>query len=313
MSKKLRTTLEFLAFLVGCIIFIAILRSFGLKEVTAVLSKAGLPSLAVFLFYPLMTFWDVAAWKMVFVPEVSRRLDTFQLFLIRLVGEALNNITPFVDIGGEPLKVHFLVRRQGVSVGQAVSATVIAKTSMLVSEAFFMFTGFLVSFWALALPSKSRFKLSWVLLVVSTVFFGFLWLQQQGRFQKLSADIQHFYNTHGKRFWAAVSLNWIGWVAGGVETYFFCWMVGLPISIWEGIMLEALTQLVRMGTFYIPMNLGVQEASMAVFVQQMGFSPVEGVAISLLKRFRQLAWTAVGFAVWTFFQYEERFEQRRGR
>jgi hypothetical protein len=312
LSKKLRTGLELFAFLAGSFIFVAILRSFGLKEVTAVLSHAGLPSLAVFLFFPLMTFWDVAAWKMVFVPEVSRRLDTFQLFLIRSVGEALNNITPFVDIGGEPLKVHFLVQRQGVSVGQAVSATVIAKTSMLVSEAFFMLTGFFVSYWALVLPARSRIRLSWILLIVSTVFFGFLWLQQQGRFQRLNADIQYFYRTYGRRFWTAVSLNWIGWLAGGVETYLFCRIVGLPISIWEGIMLEALTQLVRMGTFYIPMNLGVQEGSMAFFVQQMGFLPVEGVAISLLKRFRQLAWTAVGFVIWALFQYEERLERREG-
>ncbi len=312
MSKKLRAGLEFIAFLVGSIIFVTILCSFSLKEVTSVLSRAGLPSLAVFLFYPLMSFWDIAAWKMAFVPEVSRRLDTFQLFLIRLAGEALNNITPFVDIGGEPLKVHFLVKRQDVNVGQAVSATVIAKTSMLVSEAFFMFTGFFVSYWALALPSSSRIRLSWILLVVSMVFFGFLWLQQQGRFQKLNTDIQFFYRTHGKRFWTAVSLNWVGWLAGGVETYLFCRIVGLPISIWEGIMLEALTQLIRLGTFYIPMNLGVQEGSMAFFVQQMGFLPVEGVAISLLKRFRQLTWTAVGFALWALFQYEERLERQEG-
>lgn len=256
-----------------------------------------------------MTLWDVAAWKKVFVPEVARRLDTFQLFLIRLAGEALNNITPFMDIGGEPLKVHFLVHRQRVSFDQAVSATVIAKTSLLVSEAIFMTVGFSASYWVLELPPNLRAKFSWILLAVLVVFFGFLWLQQQGRFQKLNTEIQRFYKIHGRRFWTAVSLNWVGWLAGGVETYLFCRIAGLPISIWEGMMLEALIQLVRMGTFYIPMNLGVQEASMAFFAHQMGFSPAQGVAISLLKRFRQLAWTAVGFGIWALFQYEERLDR----
>ncbi len=266
-----------------------------------ILSRTGPLSLIVFLFYPLMTLWDVAALKKVFVPEVSSKLSTFRLFLIRLAGEALNNVTPFMDVGGEPLKVHMLVKHLTLRPQQAVSAIVIARTSTLVSEAFFMLTGFFLSYAAMSLPFPSRVRLSCTLLIVSAVFLGFLWAQQHGSFQKYNTDIQEFYKKHGVRFWTAVFLNWMGWIAGGVETYLFCRIVGLPVSIWEGIMLEALTQLVRVGTFFIPMNLGTQEGGMAFFVQQMGYAPVLGVAISLLKRFRQLVWTAVGFSVWALF------------
>jgi hypothetical protein len=95
----------------------------------------------------------------------------------------------------------------------------------------------------------------------------------------------------------AMLLNGIGWIFGGVEMYFFCRILGFNMSVLEAVMLEALLQLLRTGSFFIPGNLGVQEGGLAFLAVQMGFEPVLGVGLSILKRFRQILWTAIGFVI----------------
>jgi hypothetical protein len=117
-------------------------------------------------------------------------------------------------------------------------------------------------------------------------------------------DISRYYSIHRERFWTAVPLNILGWVFGGVEMYFFCRILHVDISVLEAVMLEALLQLIRTGSFFIPGNLGAQEGGLAFFMGQMGFEPVLGVGLSLLKRFRQIVWTAAGFLVWVILKID---------
>ena len=79
-------------------------------------------------------------------------------------------------------------------------------------------------------------------------------------------------------------------------------MVGVPLSLLQAVMLESLLQLVRTASFFIPANLGTQEGGLAFFAQLLGFHPALGVAVSLLKRLRQLLWTGIGFTIWGMYQ-----------
>ena len=305
MSRSFKLGLELAALFLGGVFFLYVLRYFGFEATFRALSHVGWASWPAFFFYPFMSLWDVAAWKFAFGRQTAPQLRWKELFWIRLAGEALNNVTPFIDIGGEPLKIHLLVRRLGVSASSATSATVVARTSLLLSEAFFMLSGVVLSFWLIPMQARYRWQLTALLCAVCAAFFVFLWAQQKGWLKKLSPEISGYYSGESRRFWKAVPLNSLGWVSGGVETYLFCRLLGTELSLLQSVMLEALLQLIRTGSFFIPGNLGAQEGGLALFVGQMGLDPVFGVGISLLKRFRQVVWTAAGFLVWRVYQYRE--------
>ena len=292
-------------FVLGVGLFYLVLRHFGFQAILHSLSKAAPASLCVFLFYPFMTLWDVASWKFCFSERLTRQVSWGELFLIRLAGEAVNNITPFIDVGGEPLKIYLLSQRFGIPASSATSATVVARTSLMLSEAFFLMLGVLLSFELIPMPVAARWQLTAVLFAVCAAFFGFLFIQQREWLRKINPEISQYYRTEPVRFWTAVPLNWMGWVSGGIETYFLCRLMGLDISVLEAVMLESLLQLIRTGSFFVPGNFGVQEAGMALFMGHMGFDPATGVGISLLKRFRQILWSLVGFLVWGVYQYKE--------
>ena len=297
--------LEIVLFTAGAVLFVGILRHFGFEATFSTLAKAGPGVFAVLLLYPFMSMFDVLSWRFCFGEAWVGRARFVSLFFIRLAGEALNNITPFIDIGGEPLKAHLCERHLGIPIASAVSSTVVSRTSLLLSEALFMFSGLALSFWLMPLETKSRWELVLALGVVCAAFLGFLFVQQKEWLRKLNPEIARHYADERPRFVRAVFFNCLGWIAGGCEMFLFCRLMGMDVSLIKALMLESLLQLVRVASFFIPGNLGAQEGGLAFFIGQLGYDPVIGLGLSLLKRFRQLLWTAVGFVIWGFYRYRD--------
>ncbi len=280
------------------------------------------PGALVLCGYPLICVWDVWGWKVLLAPSRRPAVPFGELFLVRLAGEALNSVTPFVDVGGEFLKVQLCVERFALTRREALTSVVMARTALFVSEALFWIVGL-----ALLLPaSRVPADWSWALIAGVGVCVALaailLFLQRRGLFaavlgwvgrfrpqagllerfhvsaREADAEVARTLSARDGRFASALGLHFVGWLAGGVETYFMFRLVGAPVTLADGLALEAMLQLLRTVSFFIPGNLGAQEAGMALLAQWMGFHPSLGVAVSLLKRLRQLVWTAAGFAVW---------------
>jgi uncharacterized protein (TIRG00374 family) len=326
MSSAFKRFFQLALFLGGLTAFFFSLRYAGFDRLGIVLPAVSGPGLAILLIYPFMCAWDVVGWQALFQDEVRGRAKFSVLYFIRLAGEALNNMTPFVDIGGEFLKVSLVASRCGITKTAAVVPVVMARTVLFYSE---------ILFWAVGLALASGFfapdhAWAWALYVTIaiSVFLGGMlaWSQRRGffssssgwlrcfegsrplleklhvPFQEADRQIASFYKERFGAFGVSIVLHFIGWVAGGLEIYWVMRLMGTPVSPAQAVLVEALFQLVKTASFFIPGNLGAQEAGLALAAQWMGYHPSVGVALSLYKRFRQAVWTAVGFAVWGGFK-----------
>ncbi len=56
-------------------------------------------------------------------------------------------------------------------------------------------------------------------------------------------------------------------------------------------------QAVRTASFFIPANLGAQDGAVVLIVGAFTGAPAAGLSTAILRRLRQLAWIAAGFAV----------------
>lgn len=296
LSRKARIGFEILFFAIGLVLFWLVIRATGFSNILFQLRQAQLSAWPVFLIYPIVSLWDTAAWKLVFNPSWDEAIKIHELFVIRLAGEAVNNITPFLDIGGEPLKVYLVSKRFGVPASQAISAGLIAKTTLIASETVFILFGFGFFLFFIPLPYE------WRIIFGITFFFLAVILALLFLIQIKSDMTRSFYSTEKKRLWDAFSLNLASWVLGSVETYFFFRILGASLSFDQAILIEATVQFVRVASFFIPGNLGAQESGLAFFSQVLGLGAPAGIAVSLLKRLRQVIWTAVGFGIWGFYQ-----------
>ena len=88
------------------------------------------------------------------------------------------------------------------------------------------------------------------------------------------------------------------WVAATVEAWLALRFAGAPISFGVMLAIESLLYAVRSVAFAIPNAFGVQEGAYVILGQSFGLSPEMALALSLLKRARDLAIGAPVLAVW---------------
>ncbi|MBI4432519.1 MAG: flippase-like domain-containing protein [Candidatus Omnitrophica bacterium] len=212
LSRKARIGFEILFFAIGLVLFWLVIRATGFSNILFQLRQAQLSAWPVFLIYPIVSLWDTAAWKLVFNPSWDEAIKIHELFVIRLAGEAVNNITPFLDIGGEPLKVYLVSKRFGVPASQAISAGLIAKTTLIASETVFILFGFGFFLFFIPLPYE------WRIIFGITFFFLAVILALLFLIQIKSDMTRSFYSTEKSAsgtlfrsiwpagFWAALKL-----------------------------------------------------------------------------------------------------------
>ena len=317
MTLRKRHVFQILALVAGGALFVWSLRQAGSDHLSDTWSGITGANAAFVLFYVLSCGWDVAGWKLLFPAEVRSKTGFWGLFMIRLVGEAMNGVTPFVDIGGEPVKLALVSSRYGLSRRFALASVVMARSALMFSEVAFWVLGLLIIARSQHLPPSLQLPV-WITLIAMMAVCSALALGQRfggifGGLAKLfgvagakwgdaakdvDRDIAEFYKPGDTRLALSFVLHFIGWVVGGGEMWLIFRILGAPITLAEGIALEAFIQLAKTASFFIPGSLGAQEAAMGLIAQGMGVHPGVGVAASLMKRFRQMAWTVVGFALW---------------
>ena len=311
-------------FAAGLVLFIRVIHETGAEKLRDVLPILSHPAAwMVFSIYILMNFWDTAAWVVMDPLARDRSVSRWKdFYLIRLAGEAINTVTPFIDIGGEFLKAALAIDILKMPRKSAVTTVVLTRTTLFFSEIAFWASGFLPALWMISLPASVRWGLGGTVAVFTLLAVVILFLQKRGFFrtiftalrrfgvnpdfaqrfhvslQEIDDEITSFYQSKKNALWFSFFLHWIGWAVGGLEMYFMFKMLGSPLNVWQALLGEAFFQIVRTGSFFIPANLGTQEAGLALFAQWMGVHPSQGVLVSLLKRARQLLWAVIGFAIW---------------
>ncbi len=324
-----KQVVQFLLFIVGVSILFFVVKAVGLQSLSAIFPALSGWGWLVFLIYPIMCFWDVIGWKVLFDKQWKSHLKLWELYWIRMAGEAVNNITPFIDIAGEFLKVVLCEKRLGISKKSALAAGVMSRSCLLFSEIIFVLTGIILAGFISPIPGDLRNVLlialvgcfvAAVLLIITSkkgLFTTFIKLFERfgidpkilSRFhtslQTVDEEMSRFYTHDRKRLALGIFLHLLGWVAGGLEVFVMLRLLGIQANLVEGIVLEAMIQLIRTSSFFIPGNLGVQEGGLALILGFMGVEPSLGVVLSIMKRVRQIIWTAIGFFVWGIYQLLE--------
>jgi uncharacterized protein (TIRG00374 family) len=232
-----------------------------------------------------------------------------RLFGIRLAGEAVNQVTPFLSLGGEPVKAVLfslgggdplrgasavMSARLVMTAGQVLLVAIavvltLARISHAALWAFGLFPAFvglgitifsLVRFW---FPPAAR---SWMLAR------PFIARYREG-FRTFSG-VLGFWQEHPKECLAALVCFLVGWMAPAAEFWLVARAVGAPLSLLDAIALEGLMTSVTMSTFFIPGNLGSQEAGLLYVCKLLGIEGPVGPLMVVIRRVREILWIAVG-------------------
>jgi uncharacterized membrane protein YbhN (UPF0104 family) len=102
----------------------------------------------------------------------------------------------------------------------------------------------------------------------------------------------------------AFSLHELAWLLGAVETWIALWLIGVPVSPIEAVILESLTQALRAAAFPVPSALGVQEGGFTVLGALYGITPEAALALSFVKRVSDVAIGLPGLLAWYWLELQ---------
>jgi putative membrane protein len=96
----------------------------------------------------------------------------------------------------------------------------------------------------------------------------------------------------------SLALHLVAWFAVALEGWLALRLMGAPISVESAIVLESLLFASRSLAFFMPNALGVQEGAYALLAPLVGLTPVDALALSLIKRARDVVVGAPALLIW---------------
>jgi glycosyltransferase 2 family protein len=307
-------------FLLGCVLLIWAINSVDTKKALELLFELGFGFFAVLLVHSLITCFDTLSWKSNFLPETTTHFSNQQLWVIRQVGEAYNIITPLGTLGGEPVKAHLLKEHCDISIKQSLASIIIAKTTFLTALIIFCIPAIYLIFDSAKIPEDFKtisflgmtgfsllIFLFFIFQVTGTLGKVCSWLTKKAKNNRLETfliKLVHldklfsvYYEQYPKRVFISIFFAVLGWTLGLAEVYLIFYFLGFFPSFIDIWIIDAMAQLIRAGSFFIPLSIGAQEGGMVLIFSALGYPGSLGLATSLIVRVKQLTWVALGLGL----------------
>ena len=225
----------------------------------------------------------------------------------RMVRDAATEVLPFSQVGGIVFGARAAII-QGVEAAVAFASTVVDVTAEVMAQIVFVAMG--LAIFILQAPhtsfaaSLSR-GLGIGLVVAVVACGGFLALQRRslwltgklatrllrGAGAASAAVAATFADIHRSplRIGLSSALHLAGWIASAVGTWIAFRLIGVRVGLLPVLAIESLVCAARSVGAFIPNALGVQEAAYALLAPLFGVGAEFGLAVSLLKRARDIA------------------------
>ena len=317
MNTKVKT----LFFFVGLILFVSLLNQFGIENLFYNIRKTGwwiIPIIGVWGLVYLLNAW---AWTLV-IKSFKYKVSFKDVFSISLSGFAINYITPFINLGGEPYKIFAL--KDQIGLNNSVSTVILYSMLHFLSSFVFWFLAIILIVFSFPLTTE---LLSILLILFLFTIIG-LWFfyskHKNGIFNPLLSlikkipfisrlseklnlkekslividnNIKELYQKQKPTFFLSLSLEVIARIIASLEFIFILRAIGINILIEEAIFINAFSSLVLNLFFFIPMGLGIREGGLFIIMGGLSLAPAVGIYIGLVNRVREFFWILIGLVL----------------
>lgn len=320
MAKKL-------LLVVGWILFLGVFLKIGMTPLVQSFSQIGWRYLWLFLLAFGYYYAYAAAWYFIIPPDqrLSQGVGLRTLFKIRLIGEAINNLTPFGSFGGEGARVYYL--RKHIETPIVTASLVLDKTFYFLTAIIFVFLGVLVAFTLLQITPVLKTASVAVLFVLICFGAMAIWLQKKGavkrvsmflgrrgiaaatiekilpKIQAMEAMQKDFYGKRPKDFLRVFLFHFLGRLGGSFEIWLILYLTGafVHISLWQqfcySLLIAGYVIVLNIVFFMFPSQIGVAEGATALLFSMLGQPPSLGVLLQLIKRIKNLFFMALGLCL----------------
>lgn len=285
------------------------------NEVFEILRQIGWKAcwilLSTFVAYLLGTLgWKYSLGKYASNVSLSR------LFTYRHIGETLALFNPTSIIAGDWLKAEAL-KKHDIPKEEALNSVLLSRILMVVSQMMLLITAliWLISSTDIVLFPNFKLWMGGLLAVLILLLFAITFIilktpknhseTKQNKIINLIKKYQISLNNYIKAYplYSALAFIFLAlhWVVGSLEMYFILKFLRYDVGIIHGLLMDMGVILVKSIGAFIPGQLGIEEIGNKLVILMVGISSASlWVSVSIVRRSRQLFWSAVGGILYFF-------------
>jgi putative membrane protein len=303
-----------IALLAGLVAAVYLVWAIGFDAIFASIARAGFGGLALLCLYALIVFIALALAWFFLLPPAQRR-PVVELYIARLVRDSIAEISPFSPVGGMVAAARLLILK-GMDAAYAAASVAADATTEAMAQVVFLAFGLGIGFSQFRHlqnggPLTEAMIVVLLLAVPGIALLIFLQKRGAGFAEKMAARffpqiregvsfraaIEELYNSPS-RLAASAAFHLLAWIGSGGGTFIAFRLVGGHINLVNAVALEALLCTIRSIAAFVPAAIGVQEAGYAMLAPLFGLPAEMGLAVSLLKRAREIVLGVPALVYW---------------
>ncbi|HEY0004814.1 MAG TPA: lysylphosphatidylglycerol synthase transmembrane domain-containing protein [Pyrinomonadaceae bacterium] len=321
-SSKRFTPIGIIFAVLGLVLFVYFVKRAGVEQILEGIKRLGAGFLLVFAISGIRPVVRALAWTR--CCEAPDRLPFLDALKARLMGDALGNLVPLgTVIISEPSKAVLVRERVPLVVGLASLA--IENLFYSLSVMLFLVSGSLALLLSFNLPKGLRYGSIGALVAIAIILpVAYMVIRRQLKFLSVALEylygrgiargfLEHkrervkaveeriygFYARNRSRFLSIMLLEACFHLAGIAETYVALSFISVEIAptLFIAFVLESVNRVITVVFKFMPFRAGVGEGATEWTAKLLGFVKGLGTTLEIIRKARDLCWTAVGFAL----------------
>jgi uncharacterized membrane protein YbhN (UPF0104 family) len=316
---------KILFFAVGILTLSYMVYGMGIDMIWLNIKKTGLWFIPVIGSWLVIYMLNALAFKAIIEEPKLPQTNLSFLSVLRLTisGYAINYITPFVALGGEPYRIMELKPALGIQ--KATSSVLLYSLMHMFSHVLFwlgsivlivafvpmnqmilagsgllLLFGLLLGYWFIKVYKNgftiSTFRLLQRIPLIKNKAKTFA-DEKSVMLSEIDDQIRILYSDRKPRFYTSLIFEFLGRVVGCLEIYFTAKAIGLDMSVIQSLVVSSGSSLFANLIFFFPMQLGTREGGLALALQSVGFAAASGIFIGVVMRIREVVWIIIGLAL----------------
>ncbi|MGA2843486.1 MAG: lysylphosphatidylglycerol synthase domain-containing protein [Steroidobacteraceae bacterium] len=312
---------------VGLFVAAAVIRHFNFDAVLVAISPIGFRGFLAVIAAQVALYLPLGlAWWLVAPGEPPGRVGVF--IWGSLMAEAASNVLPFSQLGGVVIATRAVVLG-GVSPATAFGSNVVDISMEVAAQVIYTFVGLALLDHRLHFTTWDKPLLHSLLVglaITACLVGGFIATQRWGsriieamvhRVVPAAGDeaiaVSRFTKAvYGKplRLWACFGVHVGAWFTTAAGTWLILVFMGRPLPMLSVVAIESLQFAFRNAAFMVPVGLGVQEGAYALLGPLFGLPAEAALALSLIKRTRDISIGVPMLLSWQFVEIRLRLREK---
>ncbi|QQT62207.1 lysylphosphatidylglycerol synthase transmembrane domain-containing protein [Sphingobacterium thalpophilum] len=279
-------------------------------------------------FLPVLGSWAVLYWMnamafkaIIQEPELPQtNVPFWKVLQLTISGYAINYITPFVALGGEPYRIMELKNYVGGS--KAGSSVLLYGVMHILSHILFWVASVFLILWFV--PASTMVNVAcaaiFVMAIICTWLFtkfykkgitvsllkalsklplvgkkvGNLLETKYETLNDVDQQVKNLFQNRRGRFYTALFWEFVARVVGCFEIYFIGLALDINIDFIDAMIISSGSSLFANLVFFFPMQLGTREGGLAMAVMSIGLPAKVGIFMGVVTRIREIVWIMIG-------------------